>query len=134
MITRQFVRYIVAGGLGTLAHLAVLAACVELLGWRPVGGAVAGFCAALLISYGLNYQWAFQSRRSRVAGFWRYVVVSLGGLCLNTGMVFALVNYAHCNYFSAQLYVIAIVPVCNFLINRYWTFDAARQTGDEPSA
>ncbi|BBU27666.1 hypothetical protein BTHE68_14000 [Burkholderia sp. THE68] len=127
MITRQFIRYLVAGGLGTLAHLAILACCVEWFGWRPAAGAAAGFSAALLISFALNYRWTFQSQRSHLAGLWRYVIVSLGGLGLNTAMVYSLVEYLHCNYFNAQLYVIAVVPVCNFIVNRYWTFDATRR-------
>ncbi|SAK95426.1 GtrA-like protein [Caballeronia fortuita] len=128
MVIRQFVRYIVVGGIGTLAHLGVLSACVEWFGWPPAAGAVAGFSVALLISYVLNRGWTFQSQRSRLAAFWRYTAVSLGGLALNTGMMMGLIRYAHCDYFRAQLYVIAVVPVCNFLLNRYWTFNAAQRT------
>lgn len=123
----QFVRYILVGGLGTLVHLGILAACVEWFGWSPAAGAVAGFLAALLISYVLNRDWTFKSRRPNSAALWRYVLVSLSGLALNTAMMMGLVKYAHCNYFYAQLYVIAAVPVYNFLVNRYWTFNAATQ-------
>ncbi|MEW6562305.1 MAG: GtrA family protein [Pseudomonadota bacterium] len=125
MLTRQLTRYLIAGGLGTLTHLAVLALCVEVFGWSPVAGAVAGFLGALSVSYVLNHHWAFESRRSHIGSFWRYTLVSLGGLALNTAMMAGLVHYLHWWYFTAQLSVIFVVPLINFVLNRYWTFDAA---------
>lgn len=122
MLAKQFVRYFVVGGLGTVSHLAVLAVCVEAFSWHPVVASISGFISALLVSYSLNYYWAFQSQRPHAEGVWRYIVVSLGGLLLNASMMSALVKYAHVNYFLSQLYVIAIVPICNFIVNRYWTF------------
>lgn len=124
MLARQFTRYLVVGGLGTGTHLAILALCVELLRQSAIIGAIAGFIGALSVSYVLNHQWAFESQRAHVSSLWRYVVVSLGGLALNTGMMMALVHYLHWWYFTAQLSVIMIVPVINFLLNRYWTFEA----------
>ncbi|WP_409978041.1 GtrA family protein [Pseudomonas sp. C9-3] len=127
MLVKQFFRYVIVGGLGTVSHLAVLAVCVEVLNWQPVVASIAGFISALLVSYNLNYHWAFQSRRSHMEGVWRYIVVSLGGLLLNAGMMSALIKYAHVNYFLSQLYVVAVVPVCNFIINRYWTFGVGKR-------
>lgn len=125
MLARQFTRYLAVGGLGTATHLAILAIAVELFKQSPIVGAIAGFIGALSISYILNHQWAFESQRAHTNSLWRYVVVSLGGLALNTGMMMTLVHYFHWWYFTAQLSVIMIVPISNFLLNRYWTFEAA---------
>lgn len=124
MLTRQFLRYLVVGGIGTVTHLAILAMSVELLGQSAIVGAVAGFIGALSVSYVLNHRWAFESKRAHVSSLWRYIVVSLTGLLLNTGMMMALVHYLHWWYFTAQLSVIMIVPALNFLLNRFWTFEA----------
>lgn len=128
MLTQQLVRYLVAGGMGTLTHLAILALCVEQFAWPPVAGAVAGFVGALTVSYVLNHHWAFKSQRSHIASLWRYMLVSLGGLALNASMMAALVHYLHWWYFTAQLSVIFIVPAINFVLNRSWAFDAAKPT------
>ena len=124
MLVRQFSRYLIVGGLGTATHLAILALCVEWLGQSAIVGAIAGFLGALSVSYVLNHRWAFESRLAHKSSLWRYVVVSLSGLGLNTAMMMALVNYLHWWYFTAQLSVIIIVPLSNFVLNRYWTFKA----------
>ena len=125
MLAAQIVRYAVAGGLGTAAHLGVLVLCVEVLGLGVVAGSVAGFCAALAVSYGLNRFWTFRGGRRQSGRFWRYALVCLGGLVINTGLVVALVEGLRWPYLLAQLSVIFVVPVSNFVFSRYWAFDAA---------
>lgn len=101
-------------------------AVVEGLGGGIVAGSVLGFCAALAVSYGLNRHWTFGTARPGFGSAWRYGVVCLGGLLLNTTLVLALVRWLHWPYLLAQLCVIGIVPVSNFLFSRHWAFDAAR--------
>lgn len=122
MLRRQFHRYLIIGALGTGVHLGILALCVELLNMGATTGAVAGFIGALLVSYILNHRWAFDSSRPHRSCLWRYALVSVSGLVLNTTMVNALVNYMQWWYLTAQLSVIWIVPISNFILNRYWTF------------
>jgi len=122
VLRRQFQRYLIVGALGTGVHLVILALCVEWLGMGATGGAVAGFIGALLVSYILNHRWAFDSSRAHTSSLWRYALVSVSGLALNTAMVSAMVNYLQWWYFTAQLSVIWIVPISNFILNRYWTF------------
>ena len=122
MLSRQAFRYIVVGGLGTAVHLAVLTFMVERYGTGVVYATVAGFVAALFISYVLNHYWTFQSQRRHGSSFWRYVLVCLSGLLLNTCMVFVMVEYLGWWYLSAQLCVILVVPMSNYLLNRYWAF------------
>ena len=122
MLSRQAMRYIVVGGLGTAAHLAVLTLCVECLQLDVVRATVAGFLAALGVSYTLNHRWTFASKRPHASSLWRYVVVSVSGLLLNTGMVYTMVEYLHWWYLTAQISVIFVVPTSNFLLNRYWAF------------
>ncbi len=124
MLSRQVFRYVIVGMLGTIAHLAVLVIFVEIFGYDAITGAVAGFLSALSISYVLNHYWTFQSLRRHLSSFWRYAIVSLAGLILNVGMMYALVVIFNWWYFVAQLSVILVVPVCNFLLNRYWAFAA----------
>ena len=122
MLSRQAFRYVVGGGLGTAVHLAVLTLMVEWYGMGVVYATVAGFMAALFISYVLNHYWTFQSQRRHASSFWRYVLVCLSGLMLNTGMVYVMVEYFGWWYLSAQLCVILVVPISNYLLNRYWAF------------
>jgi len=103
----------------------MLVACVELAGLGIVAGSVAGFCSALLVSYALNRHWTFGTGRPGAGSFWRYALVCVGGLAVNTGLMVALVQWLQWRYLVAQLSVIFIVPLANFLLSRYWAFDAA---------
>jgi putative flippase GtrA len=131
MLAAQIVRYVVAGGLGTAAHLGVLVLCVERLGAGVVAGSVAGFCAALAVSYLINRAWTFRGGRRQNGRVWRYALVCLSGLAINTGMIVALVEGLHWPYLAAQLSVIFIVPISNFVLSRHWAFDAG---GPPPGA
>ena len=124
MLAAQFIRYAVAGGLGTAAHLGVLVLCVERWGAGVVAGSVAGFGAALAVSYALNRRWTFRAGRRQRGSFWRYALVCLSGLAINTGLMLALVEGLRWPYLLAQLSVIFVVPVSNFVLSRHWAFDA----------
>ena len=129
MLSSQVARYVIVGGLGTATHLAILTLCVEWLSLDAVLGTIAGFLGALSVSYALNHCWTFQSRRPHLSSLWRYVTVSFAGLMLNTGMMYALVSFLHWWYLTAQFSVILIVPISNFLMNRYWTFSSIPDQG-----
>ena len=124
MLAAQTVRYVVAGGLGTAAHLGVLVLSVERLGLGFVAGSAAGFVAALAVSYLINRDWTFRTGRRQRGRFWRYALVCLSGLAINTALMMALVEGLHWPYLLAQLSVIFIVPVSNFVLSRHWAFDA----------
>lgn len=52
----------------------------------------------------------------------RYTVVSVMGLGLNTLIMFCLVNGMGMWYLLGQAIATLIVPIHNFLWNFYWTF------------
>lgn len=122
MIARQAMRYAVVGALGAGVHLALMALGVERLGLAPLWAAALGFGGAVVVSYGLNHRWTFASERAHGESFWRFVVVSVLGLAVNTGLLYVLVHRLGWWYFGAQLALIGVLPALNFLLNRHWTF------------
>jgi putative flippase GtrA len=126
------IRYVVVGGLGTATHLALLAFSVERLELPPLLGAGIGFLGALGVSFWLNHHWTFRSQRPQWQSLWRYVSVCVGGLLLNTAMMFGLVNGLGWGYFQAQLSVILVVPAINFLLHRHWAFASKADLTSRP--
>lgn len=122
MLDRQVVRYIIVGVTGTVTHLALLAFCVEIFRLNPLYGVVVGFAGALSVSFIMNHYWTFKSRRARLSSLWRYITVSCSGLLLNTTLIYFLIYHLEFGYFVAQSSAITIIPVSNYLLNRYWTF------------
>ena len=112
------------GGLGATIHIAILSAFVEIANLEPIYASVLGFLASLACSYWLNALWSFstvkqQHRKASV----RYVIVSVMGLCLNTLLMFLLINVFGLWYLTGQAIAAVLVPLHNFLLNFYWTFE-----------
>jgi putative flippase GtrA len=115
-------KYGVVGVLGTAVHIGVLAIMVEIFHANPVIGSVIGFLGALLSSYLLNYYWTFESADDHLSSFFRYLLVSLIGLGLNTLLMYVTATVLGWWYIYGQLTVILVVPVTNYALNRFWTF------------
>lgn len=115
-------KYGVVGLLGTLIHFAALFVLVEAFHLNPVAASTLGFVLVLIISYILNKWWTFQDTPSGWKPFVKYVVVSLTGLLLNSGIMYTVVDWLHWNYLLGQCMVVLAVPLSNFIFNYYWTF------------
>jgi len=119
----QFLRFVVVGCIVTATHFAVLISLVEVGHWPPVLATATAFLVAVTVSYALNGLWTFRiwdSHRQRAP---RFVVVSLIGLGLNTG-VFWVVLSLGAVYILAQVAASATVMFWNFEANRRFTFAA----------
>ncbi|GGD94467.1 GtrA family protein [Paenibacillus nasutitermitis] len=131
LLRHSIVKYAVVGLLGTALHFALLAALVEWAGVHPVVGSVLGFTVVLAVSYVLNKKWTFQdtgdvdrqsNRTAEYRQFIRYCMVSGSGLILNTLIMYGAVELVDLPYLLGQVIVTFVVPVQNYLFNRYWTF------------
>lgn len=125
----KMVRYGVVGMIGTGTHFLLLILLVEWGGVHPFVGSCLGFIAALIASYFLNRTWTFVTvaeGRGRRGIFLKYTVVSLIGLMLNMGMMYVFLTWLVWPYLCAQAMVVFVVPLSNFLLNYYWTFDGEK--------
>jgi putative flippase GtrA len=122
-MSRSFYRYVIVGLLGAVSHISTLTILVEIGRFHPVLGSILGFLVALGLSYWLNCYWSFeQSKQPHQKAIFRYIVVSVMGLCLNTLIMFGLINWAGMGYLLAQMIAAVVVPFHNFILNFYWTF------------
>ena len=122
-MNRIFLRYAIVGLLGAAVHISILNILVEWAHWDPIVSSVAGFLVVLTLSYWLNVKWSFEhSEQSHRKAIFRYTLVSIMGLGLNTLIMFCLVNGLGIWYLLGQAIATLIVPIHNFLLNFYWTF------------
>jgi putative flippase GtrA len=122
-MNRSFRRYVFVGIMGTLAHVSTLSVLVEWFKFEPIVGSVTGFLVALILSYLLNAKWSFdQVSKDHRQTLVRYTAVSGIGLCLNTSIMFFLVNQMGMGYLQSQVAAAIVVPLHNFILNFYWTF------------
>jgi putative flippase GtrA len=116
------VKYLIGGAAATIAHLSVLLVLVELFHINPSISTSIGFCIAVVINYNFQYHWTFASSEAHSRIFPRYVVVTFVMLGVNLIVFLILTRFGRLPYIYAQLTATALVMVCNFAINRRYTF------------
>ena len=119
---RKFSRYAIVGIIGTFIHLSILAFLVENLHHSPIISSTIGFLVTVVVSYLLNYNWTFRSKGKHIVVLARYTTVSLIGLCLNTGIMYLVVDIFSLWYGIGQTISIILIPISNFFLNSKWSF------------
>lgn len=125
----RLLKYGLVGLLGTFVHFVALIALVEGAGVRPTYASAAGFVLTVIVQYGLNRRWTFRSNARRSPEFLRYAAVSVSGLLLNGGIMYACVDVLGAHYIVGQLLVTVVIPLSNYALNRVWTFREPTEGG-----
>jgi putative flippase GtrA len=115
-------RYLVVGLLGTVTHLCLLYIAVEFVGMSPLPGSGAAFIWVVIQSYLLNRNWTFQSIRGHNSALPRYLAVSGIGFMGNLLIMYVMLDIFGLWYMLAQASAAIVIPIMNFLLNKYWTF------------
>ena len=126
---RQFVKFAIVGGSGTLVNLLVFTLLIHFWGvfaaerplaWEQVASGIA-FCVAVVNNFTLNRCWTFRHKGPVVQRFGRFFTVSLLGLGLNV-LVFTGLRKIGVEPHLSQLLAILIVTPFNFLGSKLWAF------------
>ncbi len=119
----QFFWFVVAGGMATAVHYAVLIALVELLGFSAGLSAAIGTLCGGAVSYWLNRRMAFSSSNARhVQTLPRFWAITLLGAFLNGVLVWLAVHVLGWHYLLAQVAATLLVMGLTFQLHRIWTF------------
>jgi len=121
-LTRQFTRFALVGALATVCHLGMLTLLVEVLGQDPLPASIAGFILAVVLSYIFNCRWTFDAGGSHKKYFPKYMLTCIVGFMLNISIMYVTVVLWQWWYINGQLTALCVVPITNFLLNRYWVF------------
>jgi len=82
----------------------------------------------IVASYVVNRAWVFDTDRSHVSAFSRFVVASVIGMTLNTGLMYATVHLMGWWYGVGLAMATLVVPPTNFAVNYLWCFRPAAPT------
>ena len=130
----RLVRFATVGAASTLVDFGLLLALKEIGGLPILAANSLSYSMGILTNFSLNRRWTFAEARS--SGLWpqlaRFMAVSLTGLALNSGIVWALSAPAGSLFSREMIGTVAakgiatlVVMGWNYLANRYWTFKAA---------
>lgn len=117
----QLARFAVVGASNTALTWCVFAASTALGAWYPAAAAFA-FALGAVNGYTLNRVWTFRAGGFDSRALGRYVVIQIGAMLTNVGLVVALVEGFALHRLLAQLVAIPIVSMLSFGASRNWAF------------
>lgn len=118
-----FFLYVVAGGIATAAHYAVLLVLVEVFAFPAAPSAAFGALCGAAVSYVVNRLMTFSGTlvRHRQA-VPRFVLIAVVGAALNGALVWVGVYLLSWHYLAAQALATLLVLGLTYRLNRSWTF------------
>jgi putative flippase GtrA len=118
----RLARFSAVGALATVVHIGVAMAAVAAVGANPTVGSMIGFVAAFLVSYVGHFRFTFAAPGRYRDYLLKFVVSSLASFFLSTGAVWVATAILGIDYKPALIALAIIVPLCNYLVNRFWVF------------
>lgn len=123
---RHILLFAALGGVGTLAHYAVLIGLVQGGLAGPVAGSTAGFLAGGLVNYQLGRRLVFRSSVRHRAALAKFFTIAGIGLLLNALLMALLTRVLGAPYLPAQVLVTGLLVFWHYAGNAAWTFRATR--------
>lgn len=127
------IRFVGVGVLATLVHVSVAMAVEAGLGLAALGANLAGWMAAVTLSYFGHLHVTFGATPSHGIQGPRFALTALGGLAISSGLVSLVTGLG--GSFAAAMAVVAVgVPVMTYLMLSFWVFDTRNTEASSPPA
>jgi putative flippase GtrA len=127
MLSRQALRFVLAGIASTALHVAIASSLIELGGSHAGTANGIAFTVATLASYVSNSIWTFQAPLAG-GSLVRFVVVALAGLVMTVAITSAIQSAGY-HYLVGIAAVVLTVPALSFLSHRLWTYRQRHPAG-----
>ena len=119
----KILKFGVVGMSGMIIDFAVTYLCKEKIRIHKYIANAIGFVMAASWNYTFNRIWTFESHNPHIGyEFFRFFIVSLLGLGINTLILWLFVSKFKQNFYVSKLFAIGVVMIWNFLINLLVTF------------
>ncbi|MFC5733434.1 GtrA family protein [Cytobacillus gottheilii] len=117
----RFLKYSLVGCISVGVYFLSVFIFIEKYQWDQVIGSAAAFIIMTIVSFLINIRYTFNSRFTQ-RKLVRFLLVSLVGFLLNVILIFFIVHILSFHYFIGELVTVLVIPLVNFLLNNYWTF------------
>ncbi|MBE7019070.1 MAG: GtrA family protein [Ruminococcaceae bacterium] len=115
----QILKFGVVGVIAAIVDYGVLIGLKELLYMEVLIASAISFCASVVVNYLLSMAFVFQSnKQNKLKEFILFVLLSVGGLCLNELILWIAVYFSSVYYLVAKLFATMIVMVYNFVTRK----------------
>lgn len=120
----QIFKFAFVGSIATAIHAGLFVFIIEAKIATALQANFIAFAVAFLISFLGQYHWTFRnsSETHWAKKMAKFMIVALIGLGLNTAAVYIIVDKLLLPYLYAVLFMVTVVPVTTFVINKKWAF------------
>ena len=120
----EFLRSQVAAFISTCIDYLTVITLTELAGLWYIYSNIVGAVLGAITNFTLGRHWTFKAQEGAVGSqAFKYALVSLGSVCLNTFGLYALKEWGNVNYILAKVVVGILVAVCfNYVLQKHFVF------------
>jgi len=119
---RELNVFVVVGLVATACNYVAALAAERFGHLGPLAAGLAGYLASVAISYFGNSVLTFRRPPLHGPQFVRFMTISLAGLALNLGLVFAGTRLLGRPLWQAEIPVVILVPAATFVMAKFWAF------------
>ncbi len=114
----RIVRYVISGGTSAVTNLALLFVFTHVFGIWYIYSSILSVSVATVVSFILQKLWTFRNfHTDRVhVQFPLHLTLALVNIVLNTGILYALVEWAHVWYLLAQIIAGGLLACVNYTV------------------
>ena len=118
----RFLKFGIVGVLNTLVNW-IIFFILNTLGMYYIFSNIIAYSISTIHSYLWNTLWVFKYKdKASTDTTFKFIVLNIIGLCLNTGILYVLVDFFNLNKLFALIITTAIVMIINYVVNKVWVF------------
>ncbi len=115
----QIIKFGIVGVIATVVDYGTLILLTDYLKVHVMIASTISFCASVIVNYLLSMAYVFKSQgQSKTKEFLVFVLLSVGGLCINQLILWIGVQFMSAYYLIPKLFASVIVPVYNFITRK----------------
>ena len=115
----QLIKFAIVGVIAAVVDVGVLVGLKEFLSVDVLFASAISFSVSVTVNYLLSMTFVFKSKKqSKLKEFVVFVLLSVGGLCLNQLILWIGVNFTSVYYLVVKFLAMIIVPVYNFVTRK----------------
>jgi len=130
-LIKQFVKFGITGGLGTITNLLIFYLLVDRANWPEIPVSIGCFIIAGTQNYFLHHIWSFREytadTKASILKWFMFLSGSLIGLAINIAVMYTIIRTFELPFkFIAQACGIAAGMIVNFIISKIFIFKGSK--------
>ena len=112
----QIIKFGFVGIIAAIIDVGLLALFNEVFRIDVLISSAISFCCSVVVNYILSMRFVFDSKeKSKIKEFIIFVTLSVGGLCINQGIMWIGIKLFSIHYLVVKIFAMIFVPIYNFV-------------------